>query len=120
MNDPRKITKQDVEDSIKSAYTFNASDALFSISNGLVNEEEAERTTICFMTLHNGYTVVGVSTVAFIENFDEEVGNAEAYKDAENKVWPLLAFLYKQDEFELDQDIAAATAYAQAMQMETQ
>ena len=51
--------------------------------------------TVCLLTLKNGYTVTGESACASPENFDEEVGRAVAYKDARNKLWPLLGFLLK-------------------------
>lgn len=52
-------------------------------------------TTVCLLTLKNGYTVTGESACASPENFDVEVGREVAYKDARNKLWPLLGFLLK-------------------------
>ena len=52
-------------------------------------------TTVCLITLRNGFTVTGESACASPENFDEEVGQEVAYKDARNKLWPLLGFLLK-------------------------
>jgi len=52
-------------------------------------------TTVCLLTLKNGYTVTGESACASPENFDKEVGREVAFKDARNKLWPLLGFLLK-------------------------
>jgi hypothetical protein len=50
------------------------------------------RTTICMLTLDNGFTVRGESSCVCVENFDAEIGKNIAYKDAQDKVWPLLGF----------------------------
>lgn len=50
------------------------------------------RTTICQLTLDNGYTVNGESACVSAENFDAEIGRQVAREDAVNKVWPLLGF----------------------------
>lgn len=51
--------------------------------------------TICVLTLKNGFTVVGTSSCASPENFNEEIGRHYALKDAERQVWPLLGFRLK-------------------------
>lgn len=51
--------------------------------------------TICILTLKNGFTVVGTSSCAAPENFNEEIGRHFALKDAERQVWPLLGFRLK-------------------------
>jgi hypothetical protein len=60
-------------------------------------------TTVCLLTLKNGYTVTGESAAASPENFDEDVGREVAFKDARNKLWPLLGFLLKDS---LAKDVA--------------
>ena len=51
-----------------------------------------QRTTVCQLTLDNGYTVRGESSCLCAENFNAGVGQELAYKDARGKVWALLAF----------------------------
>ena len=62
------------------------------------------RTMICELTLANGFTIRGESTVVSIENFNLAVGQDVAFNDARNKVWQLEAYLMKQrmalDEFD--------------------
>lgn len=50
------------------------------------------RTTVCLLTLDNGYTVRGESSCVDKANYDREVGEQWAFKDAFRKVWPLLGF----------------------------
>lgn len=50
------------------------------------------RTTICQLTLWNGFTVTGQSACVCKENFNPEIGNPIAKKDAIEKIWPLLGF----------------------------
>lgn len=51
-----------------------------------------KRTTICQLTLRNGFTVEGQSACVSIENYDQSIGEKYAYEDAEKNVWPLLGY----------------------------
>ena len=57
-------------------------------------------TTVCLITLINGYTVLGESACASPENFDEELGRRIAYDNARNKIWSLESYLLKQRLYE--------------------
>lgn len=50
------------------------------------------RTTICTLTLDNGYTVRGEASCVCVENFDRALGEQYSYADARRRVWPLLGF----------------------------
>ena len=50
------------------------------------------RTTVCQLTLDNGFTVEGLSACVSIENFDRSIGNRIARQNALNQVWQLLGF----------------------------
>lgn len=50
------------------------------------------RTTVCQLTLDNGFTVEGQSACVSIENFDPVKGNKYAYDRALDEVWKLLGF----------------------------
>ena len=58
------------------------------------------RTTICQITLENGYTVIGKSAVVSMENFNIAEGEKYAFEDAVNQVWPLEGYLLTQRIFE--------------------
>lgn len=60
------------------------------------------RTTICQLTLKNGYTVRGESSCVYIENFDAEIGKELAFKQARAKIWQLEGYLLAQRRYEND------------------
>lgn len=53
-------------------------------------------TLVCCLTLRNGYTVVGSSACASPENFDLELGQKIARRNAADKIWSLEGYLLKQ------------------------
>lgn len=58
------------------------------------------QTTICLLTLTNGFTVSGKSSCASPDNFDAEIGKKLARENARNKIWQLEGYLLKQKLFE--------------------
>jgi hypothetical protein len=48
------------------------------------------RTTICQLTLKNGFTVEGQSAAVSKENYNEEIGNKVARDNAVREIWPLM------------------------------
>lgn len=52
--------------------------------------------TVCALTLRNGFTVTGESACADPANFDPEVGEQFALKDAKRKVGPLLGYALRE------------------------
>jgi hypothetical protein len=71
------------------------------------------RTTICQLTLENGFTVEGYSACVDAAEFDMNKGRIYAFTDAMNKVWPLEGYLLAQQLFE---DAKAAKAHAKAQE----
>lgn len=51
------------------------------------------RTTICQLTLENGYTVLGQSSCVDIANFDLDKGQNFSFDDAVRQIWPLEGYL---------------------------
>lgn len=70
------------------------------VESCIVKEEyhtfEGNTLTLCILTLKNGYTVTGESACASPENFNKELGEHYAKKNAMEKVWPLEAYLLKE------------------------
>lgn len=60
----------------------------------------AGRTTICELTLKNGFTLRGESSVVSVANFNKGVGEDLSYADARRKVWQLEAYLLTQRLFD--------------------
>ena len=56
---------------------------------------EGTTTTVCCLTLKNGFTVTGESAAASPENFDREIGEKIARQNARDKIWPLEGYLLK-------------------------
>ena len=52
--------------------------------------------TVCCLTLTNGFTVTGESACASPENFNAEIGETIARKNARDKIWALEGYLLKQ------------------------
>lgn len=50
------------------------------------------RTTICLLTLDNGFTVRGEASCVDIRNYVQSTGQEYALDAAKRKVWPLLGF----------------------------
>lgn len=58
-------------------------------------------TTVCCITLQNGFTVIGESACASPENFDKQIGESIAYTNAFDKLWVLEGYLLKQKLYEI-------------------
>lgn len=58
------------------------------------------RTTICTLTLENGYTVHGYSACVDPAEFDIHQGRFYAFNDAMRQIWPLEGYLLAQNIFE--------------------
>lgn len=53
-------------------------------------------TTVCCLTLRNGYTVIGESACASSANFDADFGRRLARENARNKIWQLEGYLLRE------------------------
>lgn len=65
--------------------------------NSLVKSYEfhvfGKKTTICFMTLNNGYEVVGQSACVNPDDFNKEMGEEFAYEDAMGQVGKMVGYM---------------------------
>lgn len=57
---------------------------------------EPKTTTICVLTLQNGFSVVGKSACADPANFNQELGAKIAKEDAVRQIWALEGYLLKE------------------------
>ena len=60
----------------------------------------SEKCMVCEITLQNGFTVRGESSVVSKENFRENLGKEYSYKKARDQIWQLEAYLLQQRLFE--------------------
>ncbi len=58
------------------------------------------RTTVCMLSLENGYTIKGISACVDESNFNIELGRKYAYEDAIRQIWPLEGYLLAQRLYE--------------------
>ena len=65
-------------------------------------------TTLCLLTLTNGFVIVGKSACVDINNFDAEMGRKIAYEDAFDKIWELEGYLLAETSCEPTSDDAIA------------
>ena len=56
-------------------------------------------TTICRLTLKNGYGITGESAAVSLENFDQEISRKVARENARAKIWSLEGYLLKDKLF---------------------
>jgi hypothetical protein len=83
------------------------------IKSKIVAEEYRKmgsKTTVCLLTLKNGFEVIGTSACVDPSNFDMEIGKKIAYDNAIEKVWELEGYLLQESNsfkgviFNMDQE----------------
>ena len=53
--------------------------------------------TTCYLTLANGFVIVGFSSCASPDNYDEEIGQRLARKHAFGQIWPLMGYNLREE-----------------------
>lgn len=79
-----RVTLSDVQDKIKH------------VSYAVLPETT---TTLCVMTMKNGYVVLGTSACADPSMFNKALGEQYSYGDAIEKLWPLEGYLLREEMF---------------------
>jgi hypothetical protein len=57
-------------------------------------------TTICQITLENGFIVLGQSACVDPTKYNQALGEKYAFEDAFNKIWPLEGYLLAERRFQ--------------------
>lgn len=65
------------------------------------------RTTLCILTLENGYTIKGLSACVDPAEFDLNLGRKYAFEDAINQIWPLEGYLLAEKMFNPPKETSA-------------
>ncbi len=60
-------------------------------------QPEGTTSTICLLTMSNGYVVIGKSACASPKNFDKAMGEKIAYDDAFQQIWALEGYLLREE-----------------------
>lgn len=84
-NLPNKLTMGDILDTVLKADYWRLGEST---------------TTICQLTLRNGFTVIGQSACIDPLEFNKSVGEKVAWDNALEKVWELEGYLLQQKRFE--------------------
>ena len=82
---PNRVTVTDMQAKVKSSTYTRLPDST---------------TTVCQITLVNGYTLIGTSACVDPANFNQALGEQYAYEKAFNQLWDLEGYLLKQRRFE--------------------
>lgn len=82
---PNKVTVSDMQAKVKSSTYTRLPDST---------------TTVCQITLENGYTLIGTSACVDPANFNQALGEKYAYEKAFNQLWDLEGYLLKQRRYE--------------------
>lgn len=56
-------------------------------------QPEGTTLTLCILTLRNGFTCVGESACVDPANFDSDIGEAIAFRNARDKIWLLEGYV---------------------------
>lgn len=79
-----------------SAPQLTVADIQGKIKNASYTVLPDGRTTICQLTLENGFTVIGKSACVSLDNFNVAIGEKYAFEEAANKIWELEGYLLKE------------------------
>lgn len=85
-----RVTEQDVLNEIRAEYTFTAGNALRAL--GVPVDETVDCMTICLLVLKNGFTVHGMSACASPENYNKQIGEEIAKRNAVSVAWGHMGF----------------------------
>jgi len=88
--------EQEIQDKGLNAPRLNPEAINSTINKAQYHVFNGTTTTVCCLTLSNGFTVTGSSSCASPENFSEEIGRKIAYAEARDKIWQLEGYLLKQ------------------------
>jgi hypothetical protein len=87
-----RVSLADMNEAIATEHYINAGAAIEAINGMPTPVGPLNLLTICFLTMRNGFTVLGKSAPASPENFDAEKGKTFAREDAIRQRWPLMGF----------------------------
>lgn len=85
--------EREIQATVPSAPRLTPGDIDAAIVGETYTVMPSGRTTVCELTLRNGFTVRGESSVVCIENFNAEIGQRVSRENARNKIWELEGYL---------------------------
>lgn len=94
-----RVSLADMEAAIEAENYLNAGDAAERV--GQPATAPMHLMTLCFLTMRNGFVVIGKSAPASPENFDAAKGRTFAREDAIRQLWPLMGFALRQQIYDM-------------------
>ncbi len=91
-----EIVEQKIQEKKLEAPRLTPADIDAKIVNVTYTNLPSKKTVVCEITLENGYTVRGDAACVSPENFDQEIGNGIAFKNARDKIWQLEGYLLQE------------------------
>lgn len=82
---PSRVTVSDMEAKVKMT---------------IYQRLEGTTTTVCQITLENGFTLIGTSGCVDPKNYNQALGEKYAYEKAFEQLWALEGYLLRQRRFE--------------------
>ena len=93
-SDAPRVTLSELEANIVAENYINLGKAAEAL--GQPATEGMHLTTLCVLTLKNGFTVSGQSACASPDRYDEQIGNEFAKREAVRAIWPLMGYALKE------------------------
>jgi len=94
LNNEKEI-EQEIQDKGLTAPRLTPESIDAAIKDSAFHIFDGSQLTVCCLTLQNGFTVTGESACASPENFNKEIGEKIAYRNARDKIWALEGYLLK-------------------------
>jgi hypothetical protein len=91
------MTEQPQENVIPSRVTVSDMEAKIKMT--IYQRLEGTTTTICQITMQNGFTVTGTSACVDPKNYNQALGEKYSYEQAFNKLWELEGYLLLERRF---------------------
>lgn len=93
-----RVTLDSMKKRVAREYYFTAGDAISKAGMPAGGPKDPlDVLTICVLVLDNGWTLLGKSAPASVENFDRDKGQQFAYEDALKQLWPLEGYLLREN-----------------------
>ena len=94
-----RVTLESIKEAIAGRYHMTGLEAVHggsAIIGPASNAGPLSVLSICILVMRNGFTVIGKSAPASVENFNAELGRKFAYEDAIRQLWPLMGFCLRE------------------------
>jgi hypothetical protein len=95
MNTDEQAVEQQIKDKGLTAPRITPEHIDAAIVHAQYHVFPGTTTTVCALTLVNGFVVVGESACASLANFDIALGQQIAFKNAREKIWALEGYLLR-------------------------